>query len=94
MRINQPRSFIFIWFILADGSLAFSVDAQSGRYVKVALHSQRSESLSREAIHGTGRDETHIQLSAAVESISLTVNLTPVTSSVDGPSLDHILNIS
>ena len=50
--------------------------------------------MSREAIHGTGRDETHIQLSAAVESISLTVNLTPVTSSVDGPSLDHILNIS
>jgi len=66
MRVNQPRSFIFTRFIFPSGSRAFSVEPQSARHVKDVLHSQQSESLILEAIQGTGRDETHVPVSATI----------------------------
>jgi len=67
MRINQPRASIFSRFIFPSGSRTFSVYPQSARRVKVVLHSQQSESLILEAIQGTGRDETHLPVSAAIQ---------------------------
>ena len=67
MRVNQPRAFIFTWFIFPSGSRTFSVDPQSARRVKVVLHSQQSESLILEAIQDTGRNETYLPVSAAIQ---------------------------